>query len=151
LSGRSSVPSSGPMTMSKNASPRRSERDSDRSFEGMSAANTPSPLDDPNLARVAIVGVIYIFQKPPELPVTPTPRPAAPPAAPLASVSGEPADAAADPAASSDAAAAGDADEKPEPATDESTDDPATAAPDAGADSKPKPDSEDKAGSGQSR
>ncbi len=29
------------------------------------SANNRSPLDDPNLANVAIVGVIYIFKKPP--------------------------------------------------------------------------------------
>lgn len=96
--------------------------------------NTRSPLDDENLATVSIVGVIYIFNKPPEAPVV-EPAPAAPggPAAvPPAATPGAPADPAT---------------EKPEPegepgeATEESADS-AVAPEKSGAEKQPKPPSE---------
>jgi hypothetical protein len=135
--------------MSRPPSSRRSERDTD----AVPSSNAPSALDDPNLAKVSIVGVIYIFLPPKELPAT-TP-PAQTPGAPQTPVATAPADptaATADTAASSDeAGAVSDSGEKTESNTEESIDEPDAAAPEAGADSKPKPDAESKAGSGDSR
>lgn len=120
-------------------------------------AGSRSPLDDPNLARVAIVGLMYIFKTPPEAPAAPE-TPAAPAAAPVA---GEPAT----PAAAADSAPSGGdepesepaATDKPEATTDkddseekgadapsDSSSDPATEAPESK--SKPKPAPKAKAG-----
>jgi hypothetical protein len=44
-------------------------RNADEGGEGYSSSR--SPLDDPNLANVAIVGLIYIFNKPPDAPPAP--------------------------------------------------------------------------------
>ncbi|MGE5194616.1 MAG: hypothetical protein ACM3U2_19155 [Deltaproteobacteria bacterium] len=65
-----------------------------------SSANRPSPLDDPNLARVAIVGVIYIFNQPKEPPAAaPGSQPqSAPAAAPVAAAPAQEDTAAASPA-----------------------------------------------------
>jgi translation initiation factor IF-2 len=57
-----------PMTTPRQPIPRGSED----GFEG--PVNTRDPLDDPNLATVAIVGVIYIFKRPPPVaPAAPSP------------------------------------------------------------------------------
>jgi hypothetical protein len=132
--------------------PRKSRRSDDDADIGGHVSNAPSALDDPNLAKVSIVGVIYIFLKPKELPATMAPPQMTPGAPTAPAAPGDAAAATTDAAASSDdSGAAGDADEKPEPKTDESTDEPAATVPDAGADSKPKPDAEDKAASGDPR
>ena len=56
---------------------------------GEISGNTRSALDDPNLANVAIVGVIYIFNKPKEEPAAVLQSPGAvPAAAPLAGADG---------------------------------------------------------------
>jgi hypothetical protein len=146
---RGGPPGATPMPMSRPTSSRRNDRDT----ESAPSSNAPSAHDDPNLAKVSIVGVIYIFMKPPELPATPAPSqtPAGVPPTPVAAA---PADAAAttEPAAGSDEPGAErDADEKPESKTDESNDESSAAAPDGSADSKPKPDAEGKPGPGDSR
>jgi hypothetical protein len=150
LAGRGAPPSAMPSAMPKPSPSRRLERDSDSA----PSSNAPSALDDPNLAKVSIVGVVYIFLQPKELPVTtpPAQTPGAPATAPVATAPADPTAATSDTAGSSDEAGVeGDPDEKPESKTDESTDEPAAAAPDAGADPKPKPDAEGKSGSGDSR
>lgn len=104
--------------------------------------NKRTPLDDENLATVSIVGVIYIFKKPPEAPVT------APPAtAPGAdgTVAGNPTGAApaADSSTSGDAPAdKPESESEPDEPADESTDAPAgSEKPDAGEKPKPPPES----------
>jgi hypothetical protein len=145
--GRGLAPSPPPMSR---AMQRRLDRDSDSG--PVATSNAPSAVDDPNLARVSIVGLVYIFLKPPELPptTTPTQSPGAP-QVPVAAVPADPATATTDgepTAGSDDAKAAGDADEKPEPKTDESIDEPPAGAADSEADSRPKTEDEGKAGEG---
>jgi hypothetical protein len=68
------------------ASPRGGgARVSEESIEGSSSNR--SPLDDPNLSNVAIVGVIYIFNKPVEKPGAASPTPSAPPTSSPAAIS----------------------------------------------------------------
>jgi hypothetical protein len=110
-----------------------------------------SPLDDPNLARVAIVGVIYIFNEP-DAPVpaaTPGAQPqTAPPAAPVAAAPAE-----AESAAATETAAV---EEKSDAKTgeDESPDE-AAGAPSAAPGDKDEPDAkpstEDKPSTGDSK
>jgi len=154
--GRGAAPSLPPMSrppMSRPPLERRQDRDSESGSGTTSFA--PSALDDPNLARVSIVGLVYIFLKPPELPPTTTPAqsPGASPA-PVAAAAADPAAATTTEAetAADDAGTAGDADEKPESKTEEPTDEPpAAAAPESEADSKAKTDGDGKAGSGGTR
>jgi hypothetical protein len=147
---RGAAPSAAPSSLkSRPPTSRRSDRDDDVAPSN----NAPSALDDPNLAKVSIVGVIYIFLQPKELPVTPPPSqtPGAP-QTPVAAAPADPTTATTDAGASSEEAGAdSNVDEKPESKTGESTDEPAAAAPDAGADPKPKPDAEGKPESGDSR
>jgi hypothetical protein len=122
-----------------------------REAGGERTANTPLPMEDPNLAKVAIVGVIYIFQKPPEPKATPavpqTPG-TVPAASPVGGASPPPATSAAaeteTPAAGTAEEPTGNAEEKPDATDgkDETTAEPvgdAPAAPAAQPDTKPKP------------
>jgi hypothetical protein len=82
--------------------------------------NTRSPLEDPNLARVAIVGLIYIFKTPPEAPAAAPSATQETPAAPVAATGAGPAAASDAPPAVADApkSEADEADEKPEASAD---------------------------------
>ncbi len=88
------------------------------------AVSSHSPMDDPTLARVSIVGLMYIFKTPPEPVATATETPVAPAAAPAAGDATAPAaespstgtDSA--PAAGDEPASEPDAADKPDAATD---------------------------------
>lgn len=121
-------------------------------------ANTRSALDDPNLARVAIVGLIYIFKAPPEPVATPAaPQPPGAPAAAAdadktgAAAAGEtPAGADSAPSAEDDPTPESDAAEKSDSTTEkDESDDQATDLPETK--SQPKPLPEDKAESDESK
>ncbi len=109
--------------------------------EGFSVAR--SALDDPNLANVAIVGLIYIFNKPPDPPAAPA---ATQPTGATQPVAG----AAETPLAPGESAATGaDAVEKADSA-DETSDDKANEKPEDSADTKPDSPSDDEARPGKS-
>jgi hypothetical protein len=102
-------------------------RGAEDGIEGPVNLNTRDPLDDPNLATVAIVGVIYIFkQPPPAAPLQPSPGTSpngavagTPGTAPEAETAAAPASDAAEPAEempekSDTPAAAGDSTDEPD-------------------------------------
>jgi hypothetical protein len=115
-------------------------RGAEEGGEGYSVAR--SALDDPNLANVAIVGLIYIFNKPdpPPAPAVTQPVGTTQPVAGTTSAPAETAASAADAAEESDSASA--ADEKAGEKTDEKPDD--------SADAKSESPSEDNARPGKS-
>jgi hypothetical protein len=129
------------------ARPQIGTRPGDEGGEGFSIAR--SALDDPNLANVAIVGLIYIFNKPPDRPPAPA---ATQPGGTTQPVAGATA-AAGTPSTPAESAATGaDASEKSDSAgaADEKSGDKSDEKPDDSADAKPDSPSEDEARPGKS-
>jgi hypothetical protein len=120
------------------ARPQAMMRGGEEGGEGFSAAR--SALDDPNLANVAIVGLIYIFNKPPDPPPAPS---ATQPGGTTQPVAGA-IPAAGTPSTPAESAATG-AD-----AADEPSDDKSSEKPEDSADTKPDSPSEDDARPGKS-
>jgi hypothetical protein len=118
------------------ARPQAMMRGGEEGGEGFSPAR--SALDDPNLANVAIVGLIYIFNKPPDPPPAPaTTQPAAgTPAAPAESAA-----TGAEPAEKTDSAGA--ADETPDDKSNEKPEDSADTKPDSPSDDDARPGKSD--------
>ncbi|HEY3969349.1 MAG TPA: hypothetical protein VGM05_32655 [Planctomycetaceae bacterium] len=87
MPGMMPMPGMGAGARSANAPPARMRGGEDA---GGDLLNNRSVLDDPNLAHVAIVGLIYIVKKPPEdkTPPTPPPAPGVSPAAPAVAAPG---------------------------------------------------------------
>jgi hypothetical protein len=136
--GRGSMPGARPPAMM---------RAGEEGGEGSSSSR--SALDDPNLANVAIVGLIYIFNKPPDPPPAPATTQPAGTTQPLAGTT----PAAESPVTPAESAATGaDADDKSDSAgaADETSDDKSNEKPEDSTDTKPDSPSEDDARPGKS-
>jgi hypothetical protein len=139
MKGRGSMPGARPPAMM---------RGGEEGGEGFSAAR--SALDDPNLANVAIVGLIYIFNKPPDPPPVPAatqPAGTTQPVAGTTPAAGAPVTPAESAATGADAVdksdSAGAADETSDDKSNEKTEDSADTKPDSPSDDDARPGKSD--------